>query len=143
MLTTLRVPASMLIGAVLLAGCSSDGTFLGSPITTGSIQQAQAIDPACVSLTAEIDGLMKEGVPEKVEKAAASKYRLKKADLAKADRLNKANAEFQNRCALNPTKPAEATAEAKPDEGASQTVAAAAAKPADATKKPAPEAKSP
>ena len=138
MLKSLRTPTSVLIGAVLLAGCSGDGTFLGSPMTTGSIQPQ--IDPACVSLTAEIDGLMKEGVPEKVEKAAANKYRLKKADLAKADRLNKANAEFQNRCALNPTKPA-GTTEAKAAEGQKE-VAAASAKPADATKAPKAEQKS-
>jgi hypothetical protein len=134
MLKLLRAPTSMLIGAVLLAGCSGDGTFLGSPITTGSIQPQ--IDPACVSLTAEIDGLMKEGIAEKVEKAAANKYRLKKADLAKADRLNKANAEFQNRCALNPAKPASTSAEAKPAEGQKE-VAAASAKPAVASKAPA------
>lgn len=142
MFRMLRVPSSVLVGAVLLAGCSGDGTFLGSPITTGSIQPAQKIDPACVSLTAEIDGLMKEGVAEKVEKAAANKYRLKKADLAKADRLNKANAEFQSRCALNPTVPAETTAEAKPTESsgkeaAGQSVADAAAKSAEAIRNPA------
>lgn len=131
MFTMRHVPISLLAGTVLLAGCSSDGTFLGSPITTGSIQQAEKIDPACVSLTAEIQGLMDEGVAEKVEKAASSKYRLKKADLAKADRLNKANAEFQDRCALNPTKPAETTAQANSAESAGQNVAAAAAKPAD------------
>lgn len=142
MFTTLRGPASLLLGALLLGACSADGTFLGSPITTGSIQSAQNIDPACVKLTAEINGLMEEGVAEKVEKAAASKYRLKKADLAKADRLNKANAEFQDRCALNPTKRSEATAEAKPSEGADQKVAAAAAKPADA-RAPAPDENTP
>ena len=136
MFKTLRGPASLLLGAVLLAGCSGDGALLGSPITTGSIQPA--IDPACVKLTAEIDGLMKEGVAEKVEKAAANKYRLKKADLVKADRLNKANAEFQNRCALNPTRSAETSAEAKSTEGAGQDgangKAAAATKSAEAAK---------
>jgi len=123
---TLRAPLPMLVGALLLVGCSSDGSLLGTPITTGSIQGQPAIDPACVSLTAEIDGLMKEGILEKVEKAAANKYKLKKADLINADRLNKANAEFQSRCALNPAKPAHTTAEAKPAEGAKQNVAAAA-----------------
>lgn len=142
MLTMRYAPVSVLLGAVLLAGCSSDGTFLGSPITTGSIQQAQ-IDPACVSLTAEIDGLMKEGVAEKVEKAASSKYRLKKADLAKADRLNKANAEFQDRCALNPAKPAETTVQAGSTEAAGQKVAAAPDKPVDAGKTPAADTKNP
>ncbi len=139
MLNRLSAPTTALIGAVLLAGCSADGTLLGSPITTGSINQP-AIDPACVSLTAEIDGLMKEGVAEKVEKAAANKYRLKKADLAKVDRLNKANAEFQDRCALNPAKPAETTAAAGPAEGEKKEVAANS-KPAEATKAPSQQAK--
>src|SRR5690606_15706156 len=107
---------------------------------TGSIQPQ--IDPACVSLTAEIDGLMKEGIAEKVEKAAASKYRMKRADLEKADRLNKANAEFQNRCALNPTKPAETAANAEPAAGEKKEVAAANGKPAEAAKAPNAEAKS-
>lgn len=130
---TLRAPLPVLVGALLLVGCSSDGSLLGTPITTGSIQGQPAIDPACVSLTAEIDGLMKEGIVEKVEKAAASKYRLTKADLINANRLNKANAEFQSRCALNPTKPGEATANAKPAESGKQNVAAAS-KPAEASK---------
>mgnify|MGYP002621426134 CR=1 FL=1 len=69
---------------------------------------------------------------QKVEKAAANKYRLTKADLINANRLNKANAEFQARCALNPTKRAEATADAKPAEN-TQNVAAAS-KPAEASK---------
>jgi len=128
----LRAPLPVIAGALLLAGCSSDGSLLGTPITTGSIQGQSAIDPACVSLTAEIDGLMKEGIVEKVEKAAANKYRLTKADLINANRLNKANAEFQARCALNPTKRGEATADAKPAEN-TQNVAAAS-KPAEASK---------
>ena len=128
MLKTLGATTSMLIGAVLLAGCSSDGSLLGSQLTTGSVTK---IDPVCVSLTAQIDGLMKEGVAEKVEKAAAKKYKMKPADFAKADQLNKANAEFQNRCAINPTTPAETTAAATPaTEGAQQSVTVASAKPA-------------
>lgn len=131
MLKPLCAPTSMLIGAVLLAGCSADGNLLlGDPLTTGSVQTAK-VDPICVSLTAQIDGLMKDGVADKVEKAAAKKYRLKPADLAKADLLNKANAEFQEKCAINPIKPAEAAAAAKPAEGAQQQ-AAVAAKPAPA-----------
>lgn len=124
----------MLVGAVLLAGCSSDGSLLGNQLTTGSVP-APKIDPVCVSLTAQIDGLMKEGVAEKVEKAAAKKYRMKPADFAKADELNKANAEFQNRCAINPTVPTETTAAAAPAQGAQQPVAVAA-KPAAPEAKP-------
>lgn len=127
MLKTLCAPTSILIGAVLLAGCS-DGALLGNPLTTSSV--SPRIDPICVSLTAQIDGLMKEGVADKVEKAAAKKYRLKPVDLAKADLLNKANAEFQEKCAINPAKPAETTAAAKPAEAAGQQPATVAAKAA-------------
>ena len=133
MLRALGAPTSLLIGAVLLAGCSSDGSLLGSPLTTASVTK---IDPVCVSLTAQIDGLTKEGVAEKVEKAAAKKYKMKPADLAKADQLNKANAEFQNRCAINPTTPAETTASAPATETAPQPVAVASAKPAAPAAKP-------
>lgn len=133
MLKTLGAPTSLLIGAVLLAGCSSDGSLLGSQLTTASVTK---IDPVCVSLTAQIDGLTKEGVAEKVEKAAAKKYKMKPADFAKADQLNKANAEFQNRCAINPTTPAENTAAAPATETAQQPVAVASAKPAAPAAKP-------
>jgi hypothetical protein len=133
MLKTLGAPTSLLIGAVLLAGCSSDGSLLGSQLTTASVTK---IDPVCVSLTAQIDGLTKEGVAEKVEKAAAKKYKMKPADLAKADQLNKANAEFQNRCAINPTTPGETTASAPATEAAQQSVAVASAKPAAPAAKP-------
>ncbi|MCL4767401.1 MAG: hypothetical protein KJZ80_14325 [Hyphomicrobiaceae bacterium] len=120
----------MLIGAVLLAGCSSDGSLLGSQLTTASVPETPKIDPVCVSLTAQIDGLMKEGVAEKIEKAAAKKYKMKAADLVKADQLNKANADFQNRCAINPITPTVTTAAAKPAAAAGQSAAVATARPA-------------
>lgn len=129
MLKPLCAPTLVLTGAVLLAGCSADGSLLGDPLTTASIP-AQKIDPVCVSLTAQIDGLMKEGVADKIEKAAAKKYKLKPVDLAKADLLNKANAEFQEKCAINPARPAETTAAANSAEGATQQTAAVAAKSA-------------
>ncbi len=120
----------MLIGAVLVAGCSSDGSLLGGQLTTASVPETPRIDPVCVSLTAQIDGLIKEGVAEKIEKAAAKKYKMKAADLVKADQLNKANADFQNRCAINPTAPAVTTAAANPAGAAGQPATVAAARPA-------------
>ena len=62
-------------------------------------------DPACVPLTSRIDGLRKEGIADKIEKASAKKYKMTQADLAKADQLTKANAEFQARCSTLPPKP--------------------------------------
>ena len=42
--------------------------------------------------------LRKEGIADKIEKAAAKKYKMTQADLSKADQLTKANTEFQFRC---------------------------------------------
>ena len=88
---------------LVLAGCSGEGT---DGIFTGSLanntQNAAApeprIDPVCVSLVSRIDGLRREGVGDKIEKAAAKRYKMTSADLGKADQLTKANAEFQLRC---------------------------------------------
>jgi hypothetical protein len=88
----------------LLGGCSgeaTDGIFTGS-LANGNAQQTAApepkVDPYCVSLVARIDTLRREGVGDKIEKAAAKRYRMTQRDLGKADQLTKANAEFQLRC---------------------------------------------
>lgn len=95
---------ALLLAGVLLAGCSGEGT---DGIFTGSLANntqsppptAEArIDPVCVSLVSRIDGLRREGVGDKIEKAAAKRYKMTSADLGKADQLTKANAEFQLRC---------------------------------------------
>jgi hypothetical protein len=59
------------------------------------------VDPACIALTARIDALRKEGVTERLEKAAVGKsttVQVKRASLAQIAELDKANAEFQARC---------------------------------------------
>jgi hypothetical protein len=88
---------------LVLAGCSgesTDGLFTGS--LANNTQTASApepkVDPVCVSLVARIEGLRREGVGDKIEKAAAKRYKMTVADLGKADQLTKANAEFQLRC---------------------------------------------
>ena len=116
-----RAPTPVLVGALLLAGCSSDGALLGG-ITTASIPEQPKVDPVCVTLTTQIEGLRKDGIADKVEKAAAKKYKMKPTDLTKADELNKANAEYQARCGLTPTTPA-TTAAAAPAPAAPATVA--------------------
>lgn len=93
------VPALALTGAI--AGCAADGT-----LNTGSIDpaaQAKA-DPVCAQLFAHIDTLRKEGIADKVEKAANKKYKMTPADLVKADQLNKANADFQGKCTPQPVQ---------------------------------------
>jgi hypothetical protein len=107
--------AATFVIATLVAGCAPDGTL--TALNTSSINQdtmstAQAprTDPACVSLAAQIDALNQEGIADKVSKAAAKKYKMKPADLAKVDTLNKAHAEFQTKCSSYPPSPVVATA---------------------------------
>lgn len=102
--------APALIGALLLAGCSSDGSLFGADLTTASVPETPKVDPACVTLMTQIEGMRKEGIADKVEKAAVKKYKMTAADLAKADQLNKANAEFQSRCAFTPARSGATTA---------------------------------
>ena len=66
---------------------------------------APKVDPACIALTSRIEGLRKEGIADKIEKASAKKYKMTQADLTKADQLTKANAEFQARCSQLSPKP--------------------------------------
>ena len=107
---------ALALAGVMLAGCAMEG---GDGIfTTGSLtgnQQAAATDPACVTLASRIEALRKDGIADKIEKAAAKRYKMTQADLGKADQLTKANAEFQSRCSTVTPRPT--TAEA-PDESA-------------------------
>ena len=89
---------------LVLAGCSGEGTdgiFTGS-LANNTQNTAAApeprIDPVCVSLVSRIDTLRREGVGDKIEKAATKRYKMTSADLGKVDQLTKANAEFQLRC---------------------------------------------
>lgn len=106
-----RIVLSFALATAALGGCSNSGSL--TPISTASVggsasSTAPKTDPACVSLATQIDTLRADGVAEKVEKAAAKKYKMKATDLADADKLNKANAEFQVKCAPNIPRPAPA-----------------------------------
>lgn len=103
------------LSAGALAGCSSGGSILPASLTTQSIgttpttpQQIAAVpkvDPACYSLAQRIDMLRKDGITERLEKASAGKstsVSVKRASLAQAAELDKANAEFQARCSTLP-----------------------------------------
>jgi hypothetical protein len=89
----------------LLAACANDGQLmlgdgaLFGATTTASIPAKPRIDPVCATLSFQIESLQQEGVAAKVEKAAAKKHKMTAADLNKAAELNKANAEFQSKCA--------------------------------------------
>jgi hypothetical protein len=110
---------ALVLAAFLLVGCSGEGT--DGLFTTGSLTGTPAaapepkVDPVCVSLVSRIEGLRKEGIADKIEKAAAKRYKLTNADLNKADQLTKASAELQLRCstitpAANQPTPAPAPA---------------------------------
>jgi hypothetical protein len=78
----------LVLAALLLAGCAADGSTnfftTGAPGTSSETAAAPEprVDPACVSLVSRIEALRKEGVAEKIEKAAAKKYKMTSADLA-------------------------------------------------------------
>ena len=83
--------------AVVLAGCAGDGDNIFTTGALGTSAEAK-LDPMCVTLASRIEALRKEGIAEKIEKAAAKKYKMTHSDLNKADQLTKANADFQLRC---------------------------------------------
>ena len=102
MFPTMRANARALIlaGVVGLAGCASDGSegfFTTGALGTQANGGASA-DPQCVALATRIEALRKEGIGDKIEKAAAKKYKMTQSDLSKADQLTKTNADFQLRC---------------------------------------------
>jgi len=118
MFTPARFTAAMLAAAAL-AGCAADGTLETSSLNGQPGQQAAKVDPTCTALFGHIEELRRDGIAEKVEKAANKKYKMTNADLVKADQLNKANSEFQSKCtpqpvqaAVQPVAPAGGTAPA-------------------------------
>lgn len=106
---------AFVLAGLVLAGCSGEGTdgiFTGSLAANTQPPVAEAkIDPVCVSLVSRIDTLRREGVGDKIEKAAAKRYKMTSADLGKVDQLTKANAEFQLRCStITPSNTAQTPA---------------------------------
>ena len=108
--TTRASSQALVLAGLLLAGCAADGS--NNLFTTGALGTSQTaaapepkVDPVCVTLVSRIEGLRKEGVADKIEKAAVKKYKMTNADLAKADQLTKANAEFQLRCSTITPRP--------------------------------------
>ena len=93
---------ALVLAGLVLAGCAGEGNE--NLFTTGSLTSQPAaapepkVDPVCVTLVSRIEALRKEGIADKIEKAAAKRYKLTNADLNKADQLTKANAELQLRC---------------------------------------------
>jgi hypothetical protein len=139
---TLRRP--ILLAALAMTafagGCANDSP---SFFTTGSLSEPVAVtkvalDPACVTLASQIDGLRKEGTVERLEKAADGKtstVSVQRASLTKQAQLNKANAEFISKC--GPALPKSTVAAATLPAAATAPVAAALATTAPAKAMPA------
>jgi hypothetical protein len=125
---------ALVLGALLLVGCAEGGDNILTGSLTGTAD-AKA-DPACVTLASRIETLRKEGIPDKIEKAAARRYKLTRSDLTKADQLTKTNAELQARCSSVP--PRTTTAEASPPKAADNKKTSAPAAKKAAPKAPAP-----
>jgi hypothetical protein len=132
--------------ACALAGCANDGS-LSTGLNTGSVNPQTAAatksqEALCLTLASQIEALNTEGIPDRVSKAAAKKYKLKSTDLTKADELNKANTEFQGKCSSYPPRVA-ATAPVEPVTATKEAPAKEAEKTAAAkTKPPVPAQKS-
>jgi hypothetical protein len=141
MTNTFKLTAAAL-SALSLAACADGSTGLLSTASLGTPAPVAAAAPqpdaACVALTARIDTLRREGVVERVEKASAGKTKtvtVKRESLAKITELDKANAEFQAKCALplttasvRPAPTAAATAVQATAVSAAQTAAVDKAK---------------
>jgi len=109
---------ALALGSLALAGCAGDGG--DSIFTTGSLASQQTaaadpkVDPQCVTLVSRIETLRREGIADKIEKAAAKRYKMTQADLSKADQLTKASAEFQLRCSTIMPRPTTAQVSSTP-----------------------------
>ena len=134
------------ITACALAACANDGSLglnTGSvnPNATATTTASKSQEALCLTLASQIEALNGEGIPDKVSKAAAKKYKLKATDLTKADELNKANTEFQGKCSSYPPRVA-ATAPVEPVT-ATKEAAAKDAPTKEAAKAPAAKSKPP
>ena len=135
MLFRSMVTCAALLAAGLTAGCADQQSlFASSNLTTASVApQAPKADPACTSLGTQISTLRGEGIADKIERAAAKKYKMTTADLAKADQLTKVSAEFETKCGtVQIPAPVQAVAPAAPAAKVAKTASAAPAKAAEA-----------
>lgn len=142
MTRTLIAPAALLLGLGMLGGCASENGLSGtSNLTTSAVTPVAApkVDPACVTLSAQIEQLRKEGTIDRLQQASQGKgesVQIKRTAIAKQAELNKANADYQAKCSTITPKPSSAAApapvakEAAAAAGAATTAAAAPAKTA-------------
>jgi hypothetical protein len=118
--TPFRLPTRAVLGAalgtLLLAGCAGDSGPAGGLSTSAISDHPTRTDPTCVSLAARIDNLRGDGITQRLSEAAQGKtatVNVKRASLAKAADLDRANAEYQAKCSTGPG-PQTASLAAKP-----------------------------
>jgi len=140
--------------ALVLGACANDtliGGLTPSAQPTAALPAKPAVDPACTTLAARIDGLRKDGVVDRMEAAAKGKgstVKVKRESLGQIAELEKANLEFQAKCSTLPRAavvPPVKTAAAAPsseDAKAAALVAKATAESAKATAAAKPKASS-
>jgi hypothetical protein len=127
---------------MLVAGCAQDGTLSTNGLNTSSIEQKKAAEQAektnaeCTAIASQIETLHRDGAAAKVTKAASKKYKMKAADLTKADELNKANTEFQAKCSNYPPPTVATAPEAAPAAAPAGGQVAAKSKPPVPAPKP-------
>ncbi len=123
---------ALVVAGLMLAGCAmegGDGLFTTGSLTGSSTAAADPkADPACITLASRIETLRKDGIPDKIEKAAAKRYKMTQADLGKADQLTKASAEFQARCSTITPRPTAAEAPAADNAAPKKAAKASATK---------------
>ena len=131
----LSIAALTVASALALGACANDGSLVGTG-ATAALPEKPKVDAACAPLAAKIDDLRRDGVADRVEQAATGKgatVAVKRESLAKVAELNKANAEFQQKCSAYTPAPGAAKA-ATVTPGAAAPAKAAVTKTAAAAK---------
>jgi hypothetical protein len=117
--------ASLVAVTVSLGGCANDGSVssmfstsaLGTSGETTTAAIIPKIDPACGTLAAQIDALRADGTIGRLEKVAdgkGSNVQVQRTALKKQADLNKANADFQAKCAPSVSRSASSAAVVPP-----------------------------
>lgn len=125
------------ISAILSAACANDGTLQTSALTGQKPAETRvAVDPACATLSSQIDTLRADASVASLEKAASGKgssVKVKRDTLAKQTELNRLNVEFQAKC--GPKQPQTAAVTPAPAQASATSAATATADAAAAAKK--------
>ena len=136
----LKLSGVVAVIAVGLAGCAGNNGL--SNITTASVppKPKPTVDPVCVQLAGQLDGMRKAGIIAKVEKATKRKRRLGSSDVKKVNAYMIASEQYQARCGKVPVlvaQPKPVTVSGlQPVTANGQPATAAAKPPATTVKKP-------